>query len=494
MTAAAYARYSTDRQQENSIEYQLTEIRRYCAENGITITATYTDKAKSGTNVDRSDFQKMLDAAQRKEFDAVVIYDITRGSRDVADWFSFRKEMMRLGIRVISATQQLGDITKSSDFLVELLNVGIGQYEVLETRQKSIAGVAEKAKQGVFLGGVAPLGYDIRAGKYIINFEEARTVRTIFDLYGKGKSYDEILAAVKGAVGKHGRPLGKNSLHSILTNERYIGVYTWNKRQVKLFRQWAGGAPNPNCVRIEGIIPVIIDDLTWERVQKRLSDNKRNASNKAKRTYLLSGLIECEVCGAAYVGHTSTNTKGVETRYYVCGNKYRTHTCKAKNINAAEIEGFVVDGLKRYFLELDFEEEAQRIADMVNNSTPDLKAERAELAGIEAKLNNGLRAILNGFDNFPELQDEMDKLRVRKRELEEIIARRTASVREVDPADIVRIYNYALDHWDDDFPTIVREHVTKIYAHADGSYSVNVGVHITGCGGPFFILCATLRD
>ncbi len=55
-----------------------------------------------------------------------------------------------------------------------------------------------------------------------------------------------------------------------------------------------------------------------------MSDNKRNARNKAKWSYLLSGLIECEECGAAYVGHTSTSSKGVETRYYVCGNKYRT--------------------------------------------------------------------------------------------------------------------------------------------------------------------------
>lgn len=491
MNAAAYARYSTDRQQKNSIEYQLSEIRRYCAENGISITATYIDEAESGTNTNRKDFQAMLEAAKRGEFDAVVIYDITRGSRDVGDWFAFRKMMLRLGIRVISATQQLGDITKSSDFLVELLNVGMGQYEVLETRQKSIAGVAVKAKEGVFLGGTPPLGYDVVKGRYVINEAEARTVRKIFELYGYGRSYDEILASLRGAVGKMGRPIGKNSLHSVLTNERYIGVYTWNKRQVKLFRQWAGGAPNPNCVRIEGIIPVIIDDLTWERVQKRLSDNKRNASNKAKRTYLLSGLIECEECGATYVGHCSTNRKGVETRYYVCGNKYRTKTCRAKNINAAEIEGFVLDGLKRYFLELDFEEEAQRIADMVNGSTADLRSERAELAGIEAKLANGLRAILNGFDNFPELQDEMDKLRVRKRELEEIIARRTSSAKAVDPADIVKVFNYALDHWDDDLPTIVREHITKIYAHADGSYSVNVGVHITGCGGPRHFVCIT---
>ena len=119
---AAYARYSTNKQTENSIEYQLTQILKYCSENGITIVATYTDE---------------------------------------------------------------------------------------------------------------------------------------------GQSYKEILDKLDGALGKRGRPIGSNSLHSILTNERYIGVYTWNKRRVKILRKWAGGKPNPNCVRIEDAIPPIIDTATF---------------------------------------------------------------------------------------------------------------------------------------------------------------------------------------------------------------------------------------
>ena len=478
MRAAAYARYSTDHQQHNSIEYQLDAIHTYCREHQITLTATYTDEAETGTNMDRPGFQAMLAAAERGEFEAVVIYDITRGSRDVGDWFQFRKRMLLLGIQVISATQQLGDLTSGNDFLVELLNVGLGHREVLETRQKSIAGVAVKAKEGKFLGGLAPLGYDIVNGTYAVNQTEARTVRTIFELYGAGKSYNEILDAVAGAVGKRGRPLGKNSLHSILTNERYIGTYFWNRRRVKMFNQWAGGAPNPKAVRIEGSIPAIIDETTWERVQERLSDNKRNARNKAKQTYLLSGLIVCEECGAAYVGHTATNKKGYQTRSYVCGNKYRTRTCKAKNINADEIETFVVQQLKVYLLQADFEKEAQYIADQVNGSTPDLRTERSELASINAQLNNGLKAILNGMD-IPELRDEMDKLRVRKSELEDIIGRRTARRKSVDPKDIVRLFESAVENWDAELPMIIKQHVGKIYAHTDGSCSVSVGVHLS---------------
>lgn len=482
MNAAAYARYSTDHQTENSIEYQLKEIRQYCREHDITITATFTDEAESGTNTDRPGFQQLMEAARRREFDAVVIYDISRGSRDVGDWFTFRKAMMVLGVNVISATQRLGDLENGQDFLLELLTVGMGHAEVLGTRQKSIDGVAVKAREGKFLGGVAPLGYDIVNGAYVVNQEEARAVRTIFSMYADGKSYSAILEAVKGTTGKRGQPLGKNSLHSILKNERYIGTYTWNKRKVKRFRKWAGGVPNPACVRLEGIIPAIIDNDTWDRVQKRMNDNKRNASNKAVHTYLLSGLIECESCGATFVGHTSRNAKGYENRRYICGNKYRTRTCDAKTINADEIEVFVVSNLKEYLLQTDFQEEAQRIADAVNSATADLREERAELAAINAKIQNGLRAILNGFDDLPELRVEMDRLRVRKSELEDIIGRRTSSARKVCPEDVVKIFDHAVEDWDHDLPRIIKQHITKIYAHADGSYSVNVGVHINGCG------------
>lgn len=487
LTAAAYARYSTDKQTDNSIAYQLDKIRDYCKENAIDIVATFTDEGQSGTNMDRSGFQSLLSAAQHKLFDAVVIYDISRGSRDVGDWFTFRKQMTLLGIKVISATQKLGDITNSNDFLLELITVGMGEHEVLVNRQKSLDGVAVKAKEGTFLGGVPPLGYDIENGKYIINPEEAHAVTLIFELYADGRSYKDILAALHGMPGKRGRPLGKNSLYSILTNERYIGTYTWNKRKVKILRKWAGGQLNPDMIRIENAIPPIIDDMTWRKVQQRMSDNKRRACNKAcRRNYLLSGLIECETCGSTYVGHTSTNKKGYQTSYYCCGNKYRTHECKAKNINANQLETFVVAQLKAFLGAQDYSKAAREIAEQVNSASVDLSAEKKELSTIKDKIANGVRAILSGVD-IPELQTELDRLRVRQSELEDIIHRASATRPQVDPAAIEAMLQEDAQRIDtnltpEELTALIRQYI-KIYAHIDGSCSVNVGVHISGCGG-----------
>lgn len=482
MKVAAYARYSTDKQTENSIAAQLDCIIKYCQANKHEIVSTYIDEATTGTNTEREGFINLVQGAREHQFECVVIYDISRGSRDVGDWFHFRREMQRLNIQVISATERLGDISNPNDFLVELINVGLGQHMVLQTRQKSIAGVAERAKQGLFLGGTPPLGYDIVNGEYVVNESEANTVRTIFELYADGRSYNEILSAIQGAIGKRGRPLGKNSLFSILNNERYIGVYTWNKRYMKMMNKWAGGKPNPNCVRIENCIEPIIDKETWGRVQARMRDNKRKAVNKAKRSYLLSGLIECTECGSTFVGHTSRNSKGYETRYYLCGNKYRTHTCNAKAINADELETFVIQHLKNYLLKTDFQATANYIAEQVNNASPDLSREKKELSEIESKIANGMRYILAGKE-FPELETEILRLRVRKSELEDIIAINQRRNKRINPASIVKLFQESIEKWgDDNLQNIIKYHITKIYAHVDGSFTVNIGVHLTGCG------------
>ena len=236
MNVAAYAR--------------LSGIFAYCQTNNHTVTATFIDEAQTGTNTDRQGFISLLNGAKSRQFEAVIIYDISRGSRDVSDWFAFRKQMQQLNITVLSATEKLGDISNPNDFLIELINVGLGQHMVLQTRQKSMAGVAQKAKQGLFMGGIAPLGYDIANGVYVVNEHEAEAVRFIYAQYAAGKSYNFIIdeLAAKGFKGKRGKALGKNSLNALLQNERYIGTYTWNKHKVKYMGKWAGGQLNPDMV------------------------------------------------------------------------------------------------------------------------------------------------------------------------------------------------------------------------------------------------------
>ena len=482
MIAAAYARYSTERQSENSIDAQLSAINKYCTQEGHSIVSTFVDMAMTGTNTDRPDFQRMISDARAKLFEAVVVYDISRGSRDVCDWFSFRKDMMALNITVLSVAEKLGDISKPNDFLVELINVGLGQHMVLQTREKSIAGVAQKAQQGYFLGGVPPLGYDVSDGRYIINSREADAVRLIFALYAGGESYNTIIdhIAGMGVLGKRGRPIGKNSLHEILKNERYIGVYSWNKRKMKYMGKWAHGEMNPAAVRIVDAIPAIIDIDTWERVQKRMSDNKKNATNVAKTEYLLSGLIECGECGGTFTGKTNRSSRGYVTRYYACNNKYRTHTCTAQNINANDIETAVVAQITNYLQTADFDKIADEIMREYEKSKTARPEEQKELDKLRKELQNCVDSIKSGM-MFPELNNEVNRIRIRISELEDILSlpktqlvSKKAVVERLkkDAADIDRISARQL----------IKSYVTKINARSD-EIVITGGVNMDGCGG-----------
>lgn len=480
--AAGYARFSTDKQTENSIDAQLTAIRRYCEQNDISLVATFVDMAMSGTNTQRPDFQRMIEAAKAHEFDCIVIYDISRASRDVVDWLGFRKLMRSLDIAVLSTTERLGNIDDPNAFLTELLTAGLGQHMVLQTRQKSIAGVAERAKHGVFLGGYPPLGYVIENGAYVVNEREARAVQLIFAMYANGFSYDSIVAELSkmGIKGKRGNTIGRNGLNQILKNERYIGVYTWNKRRMKYMGKYAGGMPNPDGVRIENAIPAIIDRETWDRVHRRMKNNHRRACNTAKRKYLLAGLIECSQCGGAYTGRTTTSSKGYETRYYVCGNKYRNHTCGAQNINADMLEAAVLDKLREYFAGGDFDVMAERVYKAYCKSINNHAAEQKELAKVESEIANIIKAIRTGLD-CEDLRADLSRLQARRAELNEILS--ISPHIAITPELIAdKLKKDAQSLGDNDLERLLKSYVTKIYAHRD-EIVITGGVNIVGCGG-----------
>lgn len=486
MKAAAYARYSTDNQTGNSIAYQMERINNYALAHDIDVIARYIDEAETGTNTDRPGFKDMMRDASAGSWNAIVIYDVTRGSRDVGDWFTFRKTMLMLGIQVISVEDKLGDMLNGNDFLVELLNVGLGQHHVLTSRRKSMDGVYIKAKDGKFLGGIPPLGFDIKDQQYFVNESEARCVRLIFKMYAAGESLDAITEALAkmNMNGKRGRPVGKNSIYSILQNERYIGTYIWNEHKCKVLGKWVGGGENDKMVRIPGRLPRIIDDKTWGRVRARMNKRENNAVNKAKRDYLFTGLIECEKCGAKYVAYSRENKYGVRYVYYTCGNKYRTKTCDAKNLSGDLLESFVAGCLIKYITGQDFTTLATAMAKGLNGASPDLSAEKKELAEIDRQLANCLKAVKNGID-FPELQDEMSNMRRRKSELEEILSRQQPVRQWFRVDDIIASLKESALMLEDsrNFKTLIKNHVIKIQSHADGSFSVHMGVvHTTGSG------------
>ncbi len=104
-----YARYSSDNQSEQSIEGQLRVCNEYAKSHDITIVKTYIDRAMTGTNDNRPDFQKMIKDSNRREWELVLVYKLDRFSRNKYEMAVHKKTLKDNGVKVISATEYIPD-------------------------------------------------------------------------------------------------------------------------------------------------------------------------------------------------------------------------------------------------------------------------------------------------------------------------------------------------------------------------------------------------
>ena len=274
-TAFILTRYSTDNQNADTTAVQVKKCAEYCREHQMAILDIFSDEAVSGMLQHRPEYDRMMGKYRAHDgADVVVIYDQSRMFRDIVEWFTFRRELQALGARVVSVTQPLvgGDLLDPSVFINEGAMALFNQMHVLVTRQKVVEKMRFLASQGRACGGTPPLGYDVDTEKrYIINEHEAETVRLIFQMHAAGASYNAILdeLARQGRTTKAGRAFGKNALHAILKNEKYIGrlLYGTQPRAHGGAKRNTRSRPAPGRMVIDDAVPRIISQELWEEVQ-----------------------------------------------------------------------------------------------------------------------------------------------------------------------------------------------------------------------------------
>lgn len=173
--------------------------------------------------------------ADTTDISMVIVHKLDRFSRDKYDSAKYKHKLKSKGIRVISVLEKLYGFPES--IILEYVIKGMAEYYSKNLARKIMKGLKESAiKNQIHLEGTPPLGYKISTDKmYIINEEEVQAVKLIFDRYINGYSYSKIIDELNylGYKTKIGNKFGKNSLHGILNNEKYTGVYVFNKTQRK---------------------------------------------------------------------------------------------------------------------------------------------------------------------------------------------------------------------------------------------------------------------
>jgi Recombinase./Resolvase, N terminal domain. len=224
---------------------------------------------------------QMIKDSEMNIFQAVIVHKLDRFARNRYDNAFYKRLLKKNGIRLISVLEPLDDSPES--IILESVLEGMAEYYSRNLAREVMKGLKENAFQAKFNGGIAPLGYDIKDGYYVINEKEAEAVKLIFKMYNDGYSYGCIIDELnlRGYKTKKGNAFSKNSLHDILRNERYIGKYIFNK----------GTKNNHNICKedviiIDDAIPAIIDKNLFEEVQKKMEKAKRYKLHIMQKEYI----------------------------------------------------------------------------------------------------------------------------------------------------------------------------------------------------------------
>ena len=237
----------------------------------------------------------------------------------------------------------------------------------------------------------------------------------------------------KGIRGKRGGAIAPASLHDILKNEKYTGVYIYNRTVSKDAlgrRNNRKDKPAEDIIRIDGGMPVIIPRPFFERVQQKMIKNK-SGTQRAKEPYLLSGIIFCGECGGAMVGNSRGNARTkTETpkKYYECSKRRNTGECDLPSVQRDEVEGVVIEYLEGLTTPETIEAISTYIAEnaekYVASRRDELRLTQRELAEASKSAETIVDKILSGLDSetlrarLKETEDRKFRLEVKVTELQ----------------------------------------------------------------------------
>ena len=416
--AIIYARYSSDRQREASIEDQVRLCRERVEAAGWTLVQTYVDRAQSGASMLRPGLQALIEGALQGKFTIVVAEALDRLSRDQADVAALYRQLTFAGVRIVTLAE--GEINELHVGLKGTMNQ-LFLKDLADKTRRGLRGRVEAGKSG----GGNSFGYDVvrrplpdgsfATGERRVNPQEAAIVLRIFEAYAAGTSPKAMAARLnkEGVPGPRGGAWSSSTIHGnpargtgILNNELYIGRLVWNR--LRYLKDPATGKrvsrANPATAWITTEVPDlrIVDDSLWARVKARQGaaalprgENRGTALSKANRPrYLFSGMLTCGACGggmsvisATHIGCSAARNKGT------CENR--------RTIARAELERRVLGALSSRLMAPEifavFCEEFTAETNRIRRKAAAQVTDRAnELARVAAAIDRLVQAIIDG--------------------------------------------------------------------------------------------------
>ena len=347
LRAAIYARKSAEDIRDTSLPMQIANCRdlieRY---DFLEEYKVFQEDGVSGMFTDiRPQYLEMMELAEKREIDVIVVMKLDRLSRDVADASTAIKLISAYRCHLIAGDDVAETNTPSGEFMRNIL-LAQNQYYSRRVASDVIDAECKNARKGLTAGGIPPYGLKIIDKHFELNEKEAPAIKIMFERCAKGCSYKEIIDELD-SLGFHtraGNRFSYSSLNALLRNDKYYGTFVYNriggkKKKHRVLNEFF------DEVRNECAIPPIITKKLFDKVQAKLDSRKgicrprQNTSN-----FVLTGLLFCKDCGSPMSGATNTGGRNKEKyRRYICPKHIGRNgaTCKTKPIRADYLENAV---------------------------------------------------------------------------------------------------------------------------------------------------------
>ena len=432
MRAVIYSRYSTDLQNDRSIEDQVALCTAYAARHGYQVVGHYEDRAMSGASLHGRKVHDLLAAAERRQFDVVLTEAFDRLARDTADSLFVLKRLDFLGVKLVSVNQGEAET-------VNLVIHGLmGQLQREEGARKVRRGMAGVVREGRNPGG-RPYGYRPvvgQVGHLEIVEDEAVVVRRIYEEFLSGSSSRTIAHGLNrdGVPPPRGRVWNASTIHGnakrgtgILNNSLYGGRRTWNRLRMEKHPDTGKrvSRENPLDQRQEADVPElrILDEGVFEAAQAaREAARKPRPEMHRRPKRMLSGLLRCGVCGAGM----STSGKDKSGRVRIrCSAARESGTCPdPKSCYLDSVEELVVGSLLEELREprkvtLFIETYVAERKRLVATSQSRRSTLGSKLARVEREIGRIVGFVAKGILSEEEVQQQLPPLRVEKQQLQQ---------------------------------------------------------------------------
>ena len=330
---AIYARVSTEHEaQLSALDNQVQYYDNILAMHpDWELYKRYIDEGITGTSVKkRRNFLKMIEDAKNGCFDLIVTREVSRFARNTVDTLQETRKLKRIGVEVYFTEDNIWTFKDDDGELKLTIMATLAQNESKKTSQRVKAGQKISFENGVVYGTGNILGYD-RVGKgMIINEEQAKVVRYIFESFLKGKGttqikYDLEKNDIPTATGL--KRWSVSSIIRILMNPFYCGTMVYRKYYVPDFLEQK---PKKNTgevdqVVVEGSHEKIISKEDFKKVQDIINEHSKHITSTAKighaaATNVWSKKLVCE-CGSTFNRRTYHKYDGITTYCYQCYNQ-----------------------------------------------------------------------------------------------------------------------------------------------------------------------------